>query len=57
VEILQLVADGLTAPEIAELLVVSRHTVRTHLQNVYGKWRVPDRAAAVAEAFRQGLID
>jgi DNA-binding CsgD family transcriptional regulator len=57
VEILQLAADGLTAPEIAELLVVSRHTVRTHFQNVYGKWHVPDRAAAVAEAFRQGLID
>ena len=57
VEILQLAADGLTAPEIAEVLVVSRHTVRTHFRNIYGKWRVPDRAAAVAEAFRQGLID
>jgi DNA-binding CsgD family transcriptional regulator len=57
VEILQLAADGMTAPEIAELLVISRHTVRTHFQNVYGKWLVPDRAAAVAEAFRQGLID
>jgi len=31
--------------------------VRTHFQNIYGKWRVPDRAAAVAEGFRQGLID
>jgi DNA-binding NarL/FixJ family response regulator len=57
VEILQLAADGLTAPKIAELLVVSRHTVRTHFKNLYGKWRVSDRAAAVAEAFRQGLID
>jgi DNA-binding CsgD family transcriptional regulator len=57
VEILQLAADGLTAPEIAELLVLSRHTVSTHLRHVYGKWSVPDRASAVAEAFRQGLID
>jgi DNA-binding CsgD family transcriptional regulator len=57
IEILQLAADGLTAREIAEVLVISRHTARTHLQNIYGKWRVPDRAAAVAEAFRQGLID
>jgi DNA-binding CsgD family transcriptional regulator len=57
IEILQLAADGLTAPEIAEVLAISRHTARTHLQNIYGKWRVPDRAAAVAEAFRQGLID
>jgi DNA-binding CsgD family transcriptional regulator len=57
IEILQLAADGLTAPEIAEVLVISRHTARTHLQNIYGKWRVPDRSAAVAEAFRQGLID
>jgi DNA-binding CsgD family transcriptional regulator len=57
VEILQLAADGLTAPQIAELLVVSRHTVSTHLRHIYVKWSVPDRAAAVAEALRQGLID
>jgi DNA-binding CsgD family transcriptional regulator len=57
IEMLQLAACGLTAPEIAEHLVLSRHTVRTHFQNIYGKWDVTDRAAAVAEAFRRGLID
>jgi DNA-binding NarL/FixJ family response regulator len=31
--------------------------LRTHFRNIYGKWNVTDRAAAVAEAFRQGLID
>jgi DNA-binding CsgD family transcriptional regulator len=57
IEMLQLAARGLTAPDIAEHLVLSRHTVRTHFRNVYEKWDVTDRAAAVAEAFRQGLID
>jgi DNA-binding NarL/FixJ family response regulator len=57
IEMLQLAAGGMTAPDIAEHLVLSPHTVRTHFQNIYGKWDVPDRAAAVAEAFRQGLID
>jgi DNA-binding CsgD family transcriptional regulator len=57
IEMLQLAAGGLTAPDIAERLVLSRHTVRTHFRNIYGKWDVTDRAAAVAEAFRQGLID
>jgi DNA-binding CsgD family transcriptional regulator len=57
IEMLQLAAGGLTAPDIAEHLVLSRHTVRTHFQNIYGKWSVTDRAAAVAEAFRRGLID
>ncbi len=57
IEMLQLAARGMTTPDIAEHLVLSRHTVRTHFQNIYGKWDLPDRAAAVAEAFRQGLID
>jgi DNA-binding CsgD family transcriptional regulator len=57
IEMLQLAARGMSAPGIAEHLVLSRHTVRTHFQNIYGKWDVPDRAAAVAEGFRQGLID
>jgi two-component system nitrate/nitrite response regulator NarL len=43
--------------QIAERLVLSPGTVKTHFQNVYAKWGVPDRAAAVAEALRQGLID
>jgi two-component system nitrate/nitrite response regulator NarL len=57
IEILQLSADGMTGPDIAEHLVVSPGTVKTHFQNIYAKWNVVDRAAAVAEAMRQGLID
>jgi DNA-binding CsgD family transcriptional regulator len=55
IEVLQLAARGMTARG-AEHLVVSRHTVRTHFQHIYGKWD-DERAAAVAEAFRQGLTD
>jgi DNA-binding CsgD family transcriptional regulator len=57
VEVLQLAAGGLPAAEIAEQLLISSWTVETHFRNVYEKWGVADRAAAVAEAFRRGLID
>jgi DNA-binding CsgD family transcriptional regulator len=56
-EILQLAADGLTTAEIASRLVVERSTVKTHFEHIYGKLAVPDRAAAVAQALRHGLID
>jgi PAS domain S-box-containing protein len=56
-EILKLAADGLTTPEIAARLVVERSTVKTHFEHIYGKLGVPDRAAAVAQALRRGLID
>jgi len=56
-EILVLVADGLSAPAIAEQLVLSPATVRTHLQHIYEKLGVSDRAAAVAEAMRRGLLE
>jgi len=50
-EILGWVARGKTNHEIAELLVVSPHTVRKHLENVYAKLGVHTRTAAVASAF------
>jgi two-component system nitrate/nitrite response regulator NarL len=56
-EILRLMADGRSAPEIAEALAVSAATVRSHLQHVYEKLGVSDRAAAVAQGFRRGLLD
>jgi PAS domain S-box-containing protein len=55
-EILRLAAEGNTGPEIAEALVLSTLTVKTHFANIYGKLGVSDRAAAVAQAFRLGLI-
>jgi two-component system nitrate/nitrite response regulator NarL len=56
-EILGLTADGFSAPDIAERLTLSPTTVRTHLQHLYEKLGVSDRAAAVAEAMRRGLLE
>ncbi len=56
-EILGLTADGHSAPDIAERLTLSPTTVRTHLQHLYEKLGVSDRAAAVAEAMRRGLLE
>jgi len=55
--ILALIAEGMSAPAIAERLVLSVATVRTHLQHLYEKLGVSDRAAAVAEAMRRGLLE
>jgi pimeloyl-ACP methyl ester carboxylesterase/DNA-binding CsgD family transcriptional regulator len=55
-EVLSLVAAGLNDAEIAERLVLSRHTVHRHVANARAKLRQPSRAAAVAQAGRLGLI-
>jgi DNA-binding CsgD family transcriptional regulator len=55
-EVLRLVAQGMSDAEIAERLVVSQHTVHRHVANVRTKLRLPSRAAAVAYAARAGLI-
>jgi two-component system nitrate/nitrite response regulator NarL len=55
-EILRLCADGLSSPDIAVALFLSVPTVKTHLQHVYAKLEVSDRAAAVAQALRRGLL-
>lgn len=54
-EILGLLADGLTQAEIAERLVISPTTVRTHIEHILPKLRIHSRAQAVAVAFRDGL--
>jgi DNA-binding NarL/FixJ family response regulator len=56
-EVLELASHGLTAAEIAEQLALSIGTVKTHLQNVYPKLGVNDKAAAVATALRHGLFN
>jgi two-component system nitrate/nitrite response regulator NarL len=56
-EILKLTAEGLSAPDIGRQLYVSPATVKTHLQHLYEKLGVSDRAAAVAEAMRRGLLE
>ena len=56
-EILKLVAAGKSLPEIAKELYLGVTTVKTHAQHLYAKLGVSDRAAAVAEAMRHGLIE
>lgn len=55
-EVLALVAQGLTNREAAERLFISEATIKTHLVHVYDKLGVNDRAAAVATAFESGLL-
>jgi DNA-binding CsgD family transcriptional regulator len=57
IEVLALAAEGLSGPGIAEQLVLSPATVKTHFQHIYEKLGVGDRAAAVAQALRTGLIN
>ena len=52
-EIVHLLRDGLTNQEIADRLVISTGTVRTHLENIFGKLGVHSRTAAVTRAFDQ----
>lgn len=56
-EILRLVADGLSAPDIGREIHLSPTTVKGHLHTLYDKLGVSDRAAAVAEAMRRGLLE
>jgi DNA-binding NarL/FixJ family response regulator len=55
-EVVRLVSHGLTDAEIAERLVLSKHTVHRHLQNAYASLGCSSRAAAVAEAHRLQLL-
>lgn len=55
-EVLALVADGTTNKRVARELHVSEATVKSHLLTIYAKLNVSDRAAAVAEGFRRGLL-
>jgi two-component system, NarL family, nitrate/nitrite response regulator NarL len=55
-EVLALLCEGLTAPQIGQRLFLSTATVKTHLAHLYAKLDVSDRAAAVAVALRRGLV-
>ena len=50
-ELLRLVVDGHTNTQIARRLGVTEGTVRTHLENIYGRLHVSSRTAAVTRAF------
>jgi len=55
-EVLKLLADGLTNKEIAQRLFVSHHTIKVHARNIYSKLDVHNRTGAVARARAIGLI-
>ncbi len=56
-EVLELISQGLSAPDIGRRIHLSPTTVKTHLHKLYEKLGVSDRAAAVAEAMRRGLLE
>lgn len=55
-DVLAVVAQGATDREAAQILTLSRHTVSTHLRNIYRKLEVHNRTAAVAEARERGFL-
>jgi len=56
-EILKLVAQGLSNQEIAEKLVISERTVRTHVSNILSKLHLANRTQAALYALREGFVD
>jgi two-component system nitrate/nitrite response regulator NarL len=56
-EVLRAFARGLSVPQVAAELFIGASTVKTHTQRLYEKLGVSDRAAAVAEAMRRGLLE
>lgn len=56
IDVLKLIAEGMSNPEIAEKLVLSVGTVKTHVKHIYGKLNVDDRVKAASKARELGLI-
>ncbi|GAY09011.1 DNA-binding response regulator, LuxR family [Pseudonocardia sp. N23] len=56
-EVLQAFARGASVPQVAGELFIGVSTVKTHVQRLYEKLGVSDRAAAVAEGMRRGLVE
>jgi predicted ATPase/DNA-binding CsgD family transcriptional regulator len=56
VEVLRLVAQGLTDAQVAERLILSARTVNSHLRSIYGKLDVPSRTAATRYAIDHNLL-
>jgi DNA-binding NarL/FixJ family response regulator len=54
--VLKLIAAGMHNRQIATALGITEETVHSHLKNIFAKWRVGDRRAAVNVALRRGII-
>lgn len=55
-DVLRLISQGRSTKEVAAQLFLSDETIKTHLKNIFRKLGVHDRAEAVAEAFRRGVV-
>lgn len=55
-EVLQLIADGCSTPEVAQKLYISQKTVKNHLASIYEKLNARDRTQAVLLAVRMGIV-
>jgi DNA-binding NarL/FixJ family response regulator len=55
-EVLKLIAGGLSNKEIAQELIISEKTVKNHINNIFAKLHVNDRSQAVLYAIREGLV-
>lgn len=55
-EVLKLISDGKTNPEIAQILYLSPFTVKSHIKNIFKKLNTTSRSQAVAQALAYGLI-
>lgn len=55
-EVLQLIADGCSTPEVASQLFISQKTVKNHLASIYQKLDARDRTQAVLQAVRMGIV-
>lgn len=55
-EVLKLIANGLSNSEIAEQLVISEHTVKGHVSNIFSKLHLADRTQAAVYAWQKGVV-
>jgi NarL family two-component system response regulator LiaR len=55
-EVLRLIADGLNNADIAETLVISEKTVKSHVSNILNKLHLADRTQAAVYAWREGVV-
>lgn len=57
VEVIRLIALGLTNNEIADRLFITRHTVKAHLENIYRKLSLKNKVQVAIYAVKHNLID
>ena len=55
-EVLKMLSQGMNYKEVADLLFLSPHTIKTHIKNIYSKLHVKNRAEAIYTAIKQKLI-